>query len=109
MIEPLARQNHNQLIVLDHSGGARMLSDAGKLRQVLLNLLGNAAKFTDHGRVELSVSRSSLPGQDGLTFQVSDTGIGITETQMAGLFQYPASSAAFDSSSTRARAASPSW
>ncbi len=58
-----------------------------KLRQCLFNLLGNAAKFTEGGTVTLRVRREPGPHGDRLTFAVSDTGIGMTPEQLAGLFQ----------------------
>ena len=71
------------------------LSDPVRLRQILLNLVGNAVKFTDHGRVDVRLS--ALPA-DRVRFEVEDTGIGIAERQQARLFQ-PFSQA--DSSTTR--------
>jgi len=59
-------------------------SDAGKLRQVLLNLLGNANKFTDQGLIRLDVRAE---GPDFVVFEVSDTGIGIDEVAKAHLFE----------------------
>jgi len=65
-----------------------MHSDVTKVRQILLNLLGNAAKFTEGGSVTLSAERRSGPGGKGwLAFRVSDSGIGMTEEQLAKLFQ----------------------
>jgi len=61
------------------------LGDEGKLRQVLLNLLGNAVKFTERGTVTLSVSGGD--GREGrVRFEVSDTGVGISEPELRGLF-----------------------
>lgn len=68
--------------------------DALRLRQVLLNILSNAVKFTEHGEVRLEVSAQ----QDALQFRISDTGIGMTEDQLAQLFK-PFEQA--DSSTTR--------
>ncbi|MDX2315183.1 MAG: ATP-binding protein [Gammaproteobacteria bacterium] len=70
--------------VPDHVRG-----DAGRLRQVLLNLVSNAVKFTDKGGVSISVSKSSELVTEGvrLHFEVTDTGIGIPETKQARLFQ----------------------
>jgi len=65
-----------------------MHSDVTKVRQILLNLLGNAAKFTEDGTVTLSAERRPGPdGKDWLAFRVSDSGIGMTEEQLAKLFQ----------------------
>ncbi len=67
--------------------------DKGKLRQILINLLGNAIKFTREGGVSLRVaSRSGGEGSSEgdsvvLTFEVLDTGVGIPETEVANLFQ----------------------
>ena len=62
--------------------------DAGRIRQILLNMVGNAVKFTGAGRVDLRIQ--SVPGGDGdpaLLFEVEDTGIGISAVDAAGLFQ----------------------
>jgi PAS domain S-box-containing protein len=64
-------------------------ADDMRLRQVLLNLMSNAVKFTDHGQVTLRVQRLGL-GTDGrakLRFEVEDTGVGMTPEQAARLFQ----------------------
>ncbi len=75
-----------------------MVTDPVKTRQVLLNLLGNAAKFTRNGHVRLAVRRGSAAGGDYVEFVVSDSGIGITPEQQARLFT-PFTQA--DSSTTR--------
>ena len=64
-------------------------ADDKRLRQVLLNLLGNAVKFTDSGKVTLKVKVISLdqPDKTTLRFQVIDTGVGMTEEQLQKIFQ----------------------
>ena len=64
-----------------------MRSDAARVRQVLLNLAGNATKFTHAGRVRLQVERESGPEGAFVRFRVSDTGIGMSPEQVAKLFQ----------------------
>ncbi|MBL0422005.1 response regulator [Ramlibacter sp. AW1] len=61
--------------------------DPQRLRQILLNLLGNALKFTDRGGFALSVDMGSLARQRSLLFAVTDTGIGISPLDQARLFQ----------------------
>ena len=61
--------------------------DPGRIRQVLLNLMGNAIKFTERGLVALNIRRAGAPeGKVGLRFEVVDTGIGLTEEARAKLF-----------------------
>ena len=73
-------------------------TDMTKLKQSLLNLLSNASKFTEQGAVKLLVARRADVTGEWIDFTVSDTGIGMTEAQLAKLFQ--AFSQA-DSSTTR--------
>jgi signal transduction histidine kinase len=65
-----------------------LMGDAGRLRQVLLNLTGNAVKFTSDGKVLLGVSCVESDAQRALIrFEVEDTGIGIAEDVQRQLFQ----------------------
>ena len=65
-----------------------LLGDAARLRQVLLNILGNAVKFTDRGEVVLHVSVAHETADDvAVTFAVHDTGIGIPEDKRAHIFE----------------------
>ncbi|MCJ2026160.1 response regulator [Methylobacterium sp. J-067] len=64
-----------------------MHQDQTKIRQCLLNLVGNAAKFTENGTITLTARRHREDGADWLSFAVSDTGIGLTKEQMGKLFQ----------------------
>ncbi|XYH93491.1 AAA family ATPase [Sorangium sp. So ce1128] len=65
-----------------------VLADEKRLRQVLLNLLGNAVKFTDRGRVRFGVQGLAQDGSTArLRFEVEDTGVGVAPAQLAKLFQ----------------------
>ncbi len=76
-----------------------MRSDLTKVRQVVLNLLSNAAKFTENGTITLRASRhADENGHARLIFAVADTGIGMTPEQQAKLFQRFAQA---DASTTR--------
>ncbi|MCE5267196.1 MAG: PAS domain S-box protein [Planctomycetaceae bacterium] len=75
-----------------------ILTDPLRLRQILVNLVGNAIKFTDEGGVHLTVRLNADHGAPRLCFDVTDTGIGMNEEQVGKLFQ-PFSQV--DSSSTR--------
>jgi PAS domain S-box-containing protein len=62
-------------------------ADLTRLRQVLLNLVGNAAKFTERGAVSLDVRREAADGAAWVAFRIHDTGIGMTPEQIGKLFQ----------------------
>jgi signal transduction histidine kinase len=64
-----------------------MVSDALKLRQILVNILGNAAKFTKNGTIVLHVSRVKSDASNWVHFRISDTGIGISLEHQHRLFQ----------------------
>ena len=87
-VEAVARslvdKNGNALVVTCPDDAGEMEADLTKVRQALFNLLSNAAKFTDHGTISLTVKRQP---DDWLTFAVSDTGIGMTEEQLGRLFE----------------------
>jgi PAS domain S-box-containing protein len=86
-VAPLVEQNANVLrLDLAEDLGA-MRADGTRVRQVLLNLLSNASKFTERGTVTLRAERQALPGGDQLVFAVTDTGIGMTPEQLGRLFQ----------------------
>ncbi|PWB79639.1 MAG: hypothetical protein C3F08_06275 [Candidatus Methylomirabilota bacterium] len=73
---------------VDPSLPSRVLGDPTRLRQVLVNLAGNAIKFTERGEVAIHVeqTQTETPGQVGLHFSVTDTGIGIPKNQQARIF-----------------------
>jgi signal transduction histidine kinase len=86
-IAPLMRKNGNTIEVSVDGGLGTMRADVTRLRQVLFNLLGNAAKFTDRGTIRIVVAREDGAEPEALTFRVTDTGIGLTAEQQARLFQ----------------------
>ncbi|MBB6733108.1 MHYT domain-containing protein [Cohnella zeiphila] len=75
-----------------------LTTDVVKLRQILINLLSNAAKFTKNGNIELDIAPEDREGRAGYRFRVTDTGIGMSGEQMERIFQ-PFTQA--DSSTTR--------
>jgi signal transduction histidine kinase/CheY-like chemotaxis protein len=84
---PLAEQNKNALELDCPDGISSVHADNMRLRQILLNLLSNACKFTKGGTVRLHVGPAQEAGQHWVDFAVSDTGIGMTEEQLGRLFQ----------------------
>lgn len=93
-----AAERNGSRLVVEAEGLGAMTSDPVKVRQILLNLMSNACKFTEAGEVRLRVRRESSALEDRLVFEVADTGIGMTPEQQAKLFQ-PFTQA--DSSTTR--------
>jgi signal transduction histidine kinase len=82
----LAEQNKNRLVVEAPDDLGLLTADPMRLRQILLNLLSNACKFTKHGEVALR-ARRVVDGRDGVELAVSDTGIGMTPEQQTRLFE----------------------
>jgi len=82
----LAEQNKNRLVVECQESFGPLIVDPMRLRQILLNLLSNACKFTKEGEVALRV-RKVAGGRDWVELAVADTGIGMTTEQQAKLFQ----------------------
>ena len=82
-VEPLVAKNGNTFELICAPEIGQMRTDLTKLRQTLFNLLSNASKFTDKGKVSLEIKRRA----DGMvSFAVTDTGIGMTPEQMGKLF-----------------------
>ena len=82
----LAEQNHNRLVSECADNLAPITADPMRLRQILLNLLSNACKFTKEGEVALRV-RKVVDGRSWVELSVSDSGIGMTPEQQAKLFE----------------------
>jgi PAS domain S-box-containing protein len=83
----LVEENGNCLEVECPDDIGEVLADLTKVRQVLYNLLSNAAKFTSNGTITLRATRAEGPHGERFTIDVIDTGIGMTPGQLAGLFQ----------------------
>jgi signal transduction histidine kinase/integral membrane sensor domain MASE1/DNA-binding response OmpR family regulator len=88
LLTAAAREKHLDLFVhLAPGTPTRLLGDAGRLRQILLNLLGNAVKFTSVGHVRLAAECTALDGGVAtIRFHVEDTGIGIPASYLPTLF-----------------------
>jgi signal transduction histidine kinase len=82
----LAEKNQNRLVVEAQENLGALNADSMRLKQILLNLLSNACKFTKEGEVALRV-RKVADGRDWVELAVADTGIGLTAEQQAKLFQ----------------------
>lgn len=87
IVRPLADARGNTIAI--HSPQSLwMRADEGRVRQVLLNLLSNACKFTERGTVTLWLSAEQLPGASGrVHMEIADTGIGMTPEQLSRAFE----------------------
>src|SRR5690606_38973262 len=83
IVRPLVEKNANTFAIDVPPGVGTMRADLVKTRQVLFNLLSNAAKFTENGAISLTVGRDDAQ----VSFAVRDTGIGMTEEQRDRLFE----------------------
>ncbi len=83
-VDPLMNKNGNQFVINGIPGFFR--TDVTKLRQIILNLLSNASKFTTNGRIQLDIGQAAESDKSGLRFQVTDSGIGMSPEQMDKLF-----------------------
>ncbi len=86
-VEPLARRNHNAFHLAAPPDLGVMRADPTRVRQILLNLLGNACKFTEDGAITLAARREARQDVEGFVFQVGDTGIGMSPEQLARVFE----------------------
>ena len=94
-----SKKDLNLASTIDPNAPGNIMGDAQRLRQILINLLGNAIKFTNKGEVAVHVSSRRLEGNDyEIHFAIKDTGIGIPENRMSQLFR---SFSQVDASTTR--------
>ena len=85
-IKPLIDKNNNELVIKYNAVEDKMSADLTKIRQILLNLLSNSAKFTKEGTVTISVDKSKSI-KNSIDFNISDTGIGMTPDQVDKVFK----------------------
>src|SRR5262249_55227267 len=77
-VRPMAEKNHNSIEIECAADLGSVFADQMRVRQALLNLASNAAKFTENGKIRILASRTSQGGQDWIALRVSDSGIGMT-------------------------------
>lgn len=87
LVGPVVRKQGNTFVVEPDADVGTMNADGGKIRQVLLNLLSNAGKFTTNGTVTLRAVRTERLGEPWIALSVEDTGLGLTREQFGRLFQ----------------------
>ena len=81
--KPLVEKNKNKLVIQSKIKKLKLQNDQTKLRQILFNMLSNAAKFTKKGTVTLSISKNT----NDITFAITDTGIGMNKEQLSKVFE----------------------
>jgi signal transduction histidine kinase len=86
-VTPMVDKNENRLVVRCPENLGSMQTDMMKTRQILLNLLSNAAKFTRGGTITLDVERGSIGDVPSIVFAVTDTGTGMTPEQTGKIFE----------------------
>jgi len=85
-VRPLVEKNRNTLSVRAAAGLRPMHADLTKTRQILLNLLSNASKFTHNGTITVDICECSVDGVEVVEFNVTDTGVGMTVEQTQKVF-----------------------
>jgi len=86
-IRPLAQKKNNIVETKMLNSPEKMFSDSIRIRQILLNLLGNSCKFTEKGKVVLSVTGKVVAGESWIHFTIADSGIGIDPEKIPELFE----------------------
>ncbi|MDA3837821.1 MAG: response regulator [Candidatus Delongbacteria bacterium] len=82
MIDPQAKQSNTEIINLITDSGLSLTSDAGKFRHIMQNIISNAVKFTENGKVEIK----ALQKDENLIITVTDNGVGIDENHIIHIF-----------------------
>lgn len=87
IVQPMCETGGNEFVLDVPAKMGLMRGDASKVRQALFNLLHNANKFTDHGRITLHVARYQQNQREWVRFQVQDTGIGLAAEDLERIFE----------------------
>jgi signal transduction histidine kinase len=87
MLQPVIQKKANTLEISCAPDLGSMHADLTKMRQMLFNIVDNAAKFTEQGTIRLNVTRESNMQAAWINFSIADTGIGLTPEQIQNLFQ----------------------
>ncbi len=85
-LAPLSDKNGNTIEICESDAGS-VTADPLRVKQVLMNLVSNACKFTKDGQVRIHTRRAQHENQPVILFSVSDTGLGMAPDQVSGLFQ----------------------
>ena len=83
---PLVEKNHNTFKIHYENEIDNVFMDKLKVFQIMINLISNAAKFTNKGEIELSLKKIEKKGADWISLRLTDTGIGISKSQMKKIF-----------------------
>jgi signal transduction histidine kinase len=86
-VNPLVKQQNNTLNIECDSNVTSIHSDVMKVRQILINLLGNACKFTENGLITVKVQQQITNSGNNVIFKIIDTGIGIKQESISNLFK----------------------
>ncbi len=86
-VDHLVSKNNNNLVLETEDSLGEMRSDMVKIRQTLINLIGNATKFTENGEIIITTEKIQKEKQDWIEISVDDTGIGMTPEQVNKLFK----------------------
>ena len=84
---PLIEKNNNKFTLNFNDTDLTLFADFTKVKQALINLIGNAAKFTENGNITLNISLEKVSHKPSIRFDVVDTGIGIAEEDIGKLFK----------------------
>jgi len=84
---PMARKNNNEMELKRGPELGLMISDESRVRQILLNIIGNACKFTENGKVIIETRVENVAGEKWICFEISDTGVGMDIDKAQNLFQ----------------------